>query len=227
MKHLYQAVILLLITLSGCKEKNPEEFRLTAEQLAWQPYRTGDVLRFGQAQSSKVRTFAITEVDNRFDTYSLGGSIPVYLGPRKRITVQSINVRARRTDTLRYVRTPTSTPTQPDSVPFTYPTTLLELAAGHVDSDGYAYVGWDIGFNNSLPLSQVLQGITPYDTTQQLLPMVRLGGIEYGPVLRISNPSQTLLTGFPRVQPARYIYYAKDYGVVGFAEGSTLWYRLP
>lgn len=36
-----------------------------------------------------------------------------------------------------------------------------------------------------------------------------------------------IIYGIPRARPARLVYYAKGYGVVGFVEGGTLWYRLP
>lgn len=77
------------------------EYRFTAEQLAWQPYRVGDVLRFGQARSSKVRTFIVTEVNDRLETYSQSGNAPVYLGPPSKSRLQAIDVQVRRTDTLR------------------------------------------------------------------------------------------------------------------------------
>ena len=69
-----------MLALVGCEKETPE-YRLTAEQLAWQPYHVGDVLRFGQARTSKVRTFTIKEVDDRTETLcnNCGGGIN--LGP--------------------------------------------------------------------------------------------------------------------------------------------------
>lgn len=58
----------LLLGLASCTDKPVPEYRFTAEQLAWQPYRVGDVLRFGQARSNKVRTFIVTEVNDRLET---------------------------------------------------------------------------------------------------------------------------------------------------------------
>lgn len=218
--------LVFILLASGCSEEPVEEYKLSPELLAWQPYRAGDVLRFGQARSGKVRTFAIEEVDDRFESYSRGGNAPVYLGPPQRIRMQLVDVRVRRTDTLRYVRTAISTPTTPDSILFTSATALLSIGA--IDNkSSFAYLNWDVGFSNTLALDQVVANQTPLDTTQRLLPTLRLGGIDYGPVLQVSNGLQSLPAEFLRTRPARRVYYAKGFGVVGFVEGSTLWYRLP
>ncbi|MBG8555301.1 hypothetical protein [Hymenobacter guriensis] len=221
------------LLIFGCSPEPVKEYKLSAEQLAWQPYNAGDVLRFGNARNSSVRTFTITNVQDQLQEYSFGGNAPVYLGPAKKIKSQRLEVYARRTDTLRYMLTPASTPTQPDSVPYTYATPILAMEANagegpsYGGSSSYALVGWDIGFSNWLPLEQVISKQPLSDTTHQLLPSLRLGGIDYGPVLRVSNRQTAPPAEFPRLRPARLLYYAKDYGVVGFVEGSTLWYRLP
>lgn len=124
------------------------------------------------------------------------------------------------------MRLASGTPARPDSIPFTGTTSLLSMGAIDVRSI-YAYVGWDLGFGNMLPLDEVVGKQVLLDSTQQLLPTLRLGGIDYGPVFRLSNVLRNLPNGFPRTRPARLIYYAKGYGVVGFVEGSILWYRLP
>lgn len=226
MRKSIQLLCATLIVCSGCIKATTVEYKLTAEQLAWQPYKAGDALRFGQARSSKVRTFAVTEVNEHFEQYSVGGNAPVYLGPAQKVKEQTLNVLIQRTDTIRYVRTPTSTPTRPDSIVFTYPTEVLNMRAG--EGNDVTYINWDIGFGNTLPLRQLAGGLPFADTTQHLLPTLRLGGIEYGPVLRISNAlSSTPTYGYPLVRPASLVYFAKGHGVVGFVVGSTLWYRLP
>jgi hypothetical protein len=222
---------LLSVALAGCSEKPPIESRLPAGALAWQPYYLGQVLRFGQARTSQVRTFTITEVRDEFIEYSQGGNAPVYLGPATKYKTESITVKMSRTDTVRYMRTAVSTPTKPDSILFTTGTQLLNLLAAD-DLSGVlsAGVGWDVGFQRSLPLQEVLKGQMPIDTTQQLLPAIRLGGVAYGPVLSIANQASAptgTYDSFPRNKPARRIYYAQGFGVVGFVEGTTLWYRLP
>jgi len=219
----------LLLGLTSCGDKPVPEYRFTTEQLAWQPYRLGDVLRFGQARSSKVRTFTVTEVNDRLETYSQGGNAPVYLGPPSKSRLQAIDVRVRRTDTLRYVLTSTSTLAKPDTIPYTGTDSVLSWNV--IDKNSVvAYVDWDIGFGSVLPLNWLTDGTTPSDTTY-FLPTLWLGGISYGPVVRLTNElSQFPLPidyGRPRARPARLVYYAKGYGVVGFVEGGTLWYRLP
>ncbi|MCR5889078.1 hypothetical protein LRS06_15135 [Hymenobacter sp. J193] len=210
-----------------------KEYKLSAEQLAWQPYKAGDILRFGNARNSSIRTFTITNVDDQLHQYSLGGDAPVYLGPAKKVKYQTLDVYALRTDTLRYVHNPATSPTELDSLPYSYATTILSMKANadegpsYGEGSTYTLVRWDIGFSNVLPLEQVGSGQQLSDTTHQLLPSLRLGGIDYGPVLRISNSQTSPPVEFPRLRPARLVYYAKGYGVVGFVEGGTLWYRLP
>lgn len=219
----------LLLGLASCGEKPVPEYRFTTEQLAWQPYHVGDVLRFGQAGSSKVRTYTVTEVNDRLETYSQGGNAPVYLGPPSNSRIQAIDVRVRRTDTLRYALTPISTPAKPDTIPYTGTESILNLNV--IDRNSVvASVHWEIGFASTLPLNGLTDGTTPLDTTF-FLPALRLGGISYGPAIRLANelPLSPLPISYssPRARPTRLVYYAKGYGVVGFVEGSTLWYRLP
>jgi hypothetical protein len=225
------AIALASIALAGCAEKPAVESRLPAEALAWQPYQVGQVLRFGQAKTSQVRTFAVTTVSDKLTAYSQGGTSPVYLGPPTNYRTQMIIVTASRTDTVRYMRTAVSTAAKPDSVLYAGGTTLLSLQASDGRSSALpAYVGWDIGFGSSFPLQEVLAGQAPADTAQLLLPSLRLGGVTYGPVLRLANQTAAPTgpyVSFPRNKPARRLYYAKGVGVVGFVEGTTLWYRLP
>ena len=232
MKTYYAAIAVGLASavLAGCKGKTIET-RLPAEALAWQPYQVGQVLRFGQAKTSQVRTYVISDVHDEFTEYSRGGSAPVYLGPPTKYRTQMITVSANRTDTVRYVRTGASTATKPDSVLYTGGATLLSFSAADDSGSSLpAYLGWDIGFHSNFPLQEVTAGQAPADTAQQLLPTLRLGGIAYGPVLRLANqvaPPTGPYVSFPRSKAAWRVYYAKGVGVVGFVEGSTLWYRLP
>lgn len=230
MQKLYLSAALILL-VSGCSKQPVRVAKLSPEQLAWQPYRTGDVLRFGQARSNKVRTFVVEEVQDRLEQYTIGGNAPALLGSPLRVQVQSIDVRVRRTDTLRYMLSPTSTPSRPDSIPDVYARSLLTMTADDGAQGSYAYVDWDFGFSSSLPLNEVLAGRLLPDTTQRLYPTLlatlRLGGIDYGSVLRVPNAWTALPAGYPRNKPAQLVYYAKGFGVVGFIEGSTLWYRLP
>ena len=224
------ALCLLLVVVAGCGKKETPEYRLSTEQLAWQPYRVGDVLRFGQARSSKARTFVITEVNDRSITLSNGGGIPVLAGPTAS-KLQQIRVDCRRTDTVRYMPSPASTPTKPDSVPMTSGNTLLELRTDDNQGSGSAVVraeiNWDFGFNNYLPIQEVVAHQPLPDTTARLLPSLQVGGVTYGPVIMVSNGLYAIATPLPRTKPIRRVYYAKGVGVVAFLEGGTLWYRLP
>lgn len=223
------AGLMLGLGLASCADNPVPEYRFTTEQLAWQPYRVGDVLRFGQARSSKVRTFVVTELNDRLESYSQGGNAPVYLGPPSKSKGQAIDVLVRRTDTLRYVFTPTSTPARPDSIPYTGTTAVLSCYVFDARTV-VAYVDWDIGFGSVLPLGELTDGTAPLDTMRLLLlPTLTLGGISYGPVVRLANQLSPAAPtfGFPRARPARLVYYAKGHGVVGFVEGGVLWYRLP
>jgi hypothetical protein len=219
------SALALLGLLSGCAKDPVQEFKLSAEQLAWQPYRTGNVLRFGQASSGKVRTFVIDDVEDKLEEYSVSGGVLIFASVR-RVKSQSIEVRVRRTDTIRYSPTPTSTPTRPDSMPDMSARSLLSISAGDIGQPGYAYLIWDYGFSSDLPYDDVIAG-RPLGNSTQLLPTLRLGGIDYESVLRIPNVLSGNPSGFPRNKPAQFVYYAKGVGVVGFEEGNTLWYRLP
>ncbi|WP_201983187.1 hypothetical protein [Hymenobacter rubidus] len=220
---------LLLAGTTGCRKEAPE-YRLTAEQLAWQPYHTGDVLRFGQARSSKVRTFVIGEVDDRIITHSNGGGIPTILSLPTSSKLQQVRVDVRRTDTVRYERVFSSTSTKPDSIPITGASTLLEMGTDDNHGSGNAVVQsqlyWDFGFSNYLPIQEVVANQPLPDTTARVLPSLQVGGVTYGPVIQVSNSSYAGVP-LPRTKPVRRLYYARDVGVVAFLEGGTLWYRLP
>lgn len=151
----------------------------------------------------------------------------VYLGRPTKYKLQHIIAAAQRTDTLRYVQTDGSTPTHPDSV-LLGSTGLLDWGADAGTGDIYAAVGWDGEFYHVLPLRELYQGRATVDTTQHLLPTVRVGGVAYDSVFRLTQSAAIINGGsVPRNKPARLLYYAKGYGVVGFVEGNTLWYRLP
>ena len=223
------AASLLAFTVAGCGKKEDPEYRLTAEQLAWQPYRTGDVLRFGQARSSKVRTFVIGEINDRIQSYcnSCGGGINLW--PTGSSKVQEIRVDFRRTDTVRYMLSPSSTPTKPDSVPITYANTLLEMRLDNSHGSGPVVVQsriyWDSGFYNYLPVQEVIANQALPDTAAHVLASLQVGGLTYGPVIQLSN-STFASAPRPRTKPIRRLYYARGVGVVAFLEGATLWYRL-
>lgn len=219
----------MMLAVAGCGKKETPEYRLSAEQMAWQPYHVGDVLRFGQARSSKVRTFSITEVDDRIVELCNCGGIPVLAGPTPS-RLQQIRVDVLRTDTVRYVRTSSSTLGRPDSIPITQGSSLLEMSLDDNHGSGpvvvRAQLYWDFGFYNYLPVQETIAGKAMPDTTTRALPSLQVGGITYGPVIQLSNTASNSAP-LPRAKRARRLYYAKGVGVVAFLEGNTLWYRLP
>ena len=220
---------LLTLTLSGCKKEVPE-YRFTAEQLAWQPYRTGDVLRFGHARNGRIRTFRISKVDDRIESpYNCGG---IALGGCPVSRLQYITVEAQRTDTVRYFRHSATTTAPSDSSAYNGSDPLLEM---WLDDDHgssatpvvVARLTWDFSALGGLPLQGVTAGTVVNDATVQVLPAVQLGGSSYGQTLLLTRPA-TVYQTYLRARPVRSLYYAKGHGVVGFVEqGADLWYRLP
>ncbi|MBJ6111461.1 hypothetical protein JAO73_20740 [Hymenobacter sp. BT523] len=177
-----------------------------------------------------MRTFTITEVDDRLVEDCNCGGIPVLAGPTPS-RLQQIRVDVQRTDTVRYVRTAGSTPGKPDSVAITGVVTLLDMSAGDNYGNGpvvvQSEISWDFGFYNYLPIQQVVANQVLPDTAAHVLPSLRVGGITYGPVIQLSNSAVMAANLPPRTKPIRRLYYAKGVGVVAFLEGGTLWYRLP
>ena len=72
------AVVGLLVLLASCRDPAVEH-RLSEAQLAWQGYRVGEVLRFGHARDGRVRTYRVTEVQDRMQTDFTGYASPVPL----------------------------------------------------------------------------------------------------------------------------------------------------
>ncbi|WBA43783.1 hypothetical protein [Hymenobacter canadensis] len=214
MKHTYLLPAFALLGLvSGCAKDPAQEFKLSAEQLAWQPYRTGEVLRFGHDKSSKIRTYRVIEVQDRMETqYQSGSWLPF---PQKEPPLyQYLTIKVQRTDS-------TSQPwVALDMHLYSMPVGGIELRAA---------AEWESFYNTYLPIDSVNAGVsidTLYYPGIKLLPTVRLGPTTHPQVIFCRNK-------YPNSIPAggkrnRYLYYAKRKGVVGFQEdGSGLWYRLP
>ena len=209
--------------LSSCESPGPQ-YRFSDEQRTWQPYHMGDVLRFGHAQDSRVRTYRIVHVDNHMQEardfgISLGKGRPDY---------EEVIVRAERTDTtLYYYRGATGQPL--DSILFQ--TVALDMSL-YSPTGGMpmlrANCGWDYSaYSRSLPLDSAIAGAQLDYPTLKILPQVTLGGIHYGQTIW-----QTLDYGSQqstrRYKLIRQLYYAREKGIVAFEEdGTGLWYRLP
>lgn len=213
-KRFFVNLLLLSGTLTACSKEPAVEYKLSADQLAWQGYTAGRELRFGHLQSPKVRTYLVTSVTDRMEKAYMGINwlpLPSKEPPR----YQHITVMVQRTDTV------------------AFPIVALELLLDYNPNDYSrpelrAVAEWGTFYYGSLPLNEVNRGV-PIDSTvyaATLLPSVTLGPSSYSQVLR--------LHGRPLGQPApgsRFIqrlYYARGKGVVAYEEtGSGLWYRLP
>lgn len=204
---LVAASIILLASCSG----SPEEYRLTSQQLAWQGYQPGQVLRFAQRPAGAVRTYRIASVEDHMVRQSLG--LNATLLPRRAINCQQLTVTAQRTDTT------------------AQPTTVLDFALNYYAGDitFRPTAGWDrFEAYRDLPIDSVNKAVA-FDSLRypgvRLLQTATFGGATYASVLRIltSPPSATPIKGALRV-----VYFAKGTGVVAFDEiGTGLWYRLP
>ena len=208
------AVVALLLLLASCRDPAVEH-RLSQEQLAWQGYRVGEVLRFGHARDGRVRTYRITEVQDRLQTDYRGYASPVPLPQSKPPKYQELTVLAQRTDTVGQSPRPVL------SLELHY-----DLAS--VTPALWATAQWETFYQAELPLNEV-NGGTAIDTVRyaaRLLPSATFGSTTYASVIRVDNRRYPGTT--PLQRETRRLYYALGKGVVAFEEvGNDLWYRLP
>ena len=205
-------VYLLIGTLgaaSSCKSP-ATKYRLSAEQLAWQPYQQGQVLRFGNSRTSAIRTYQVVLVTDAMVEY---GGFCICVGI-ERPQFQQRTVTMQRTDTI--------------AVNSRF--NVLSLSMGEhfnitgVDPNFQAATEWDGGGHAQLPIDEVNAGL-PFDTTSygpyqgsKLLPTYAVGTSTYTTVVQT-------VSGFG---PTTAVYHAKSRGVVAFEDKRTgLWYRLP
>lgn len=211
-----------LVTLVSCS-KDPVQYRFSDEQRAWQPYHTGDILRFGHAQDNRVRSYRITNVDDRMEEY--GGFRISFSNDRPEY--EHITVKSERTDTTFY--SISSAPGQPrDSVVF-QPTALdmLLYAPEGGTPTLQARCSWDYSFESSLPLDSAIAGVNLNYPNLRILPSVTLGGVTYSQTIWM-KPSYGNQQSTRRYKIIRQLYYTRGKGVVAFEEdGTGLWYRLP
>lgn len=207
-KYLLAAAGCLL--LASCS-KPPEEYRLTSQQLAWQPYQTGQQLRFAQRPAGPVRAYRISNVADYLERQNTGINFTIL--PSRKIDCQHVEVRAQRTDT-----------TAQNTLVLNY-----ELGYYAGDISLRAAIGWDkVEAYQMIPLDSIIKGVA-FDSLQypgvRRLQTAAFGGTTYGPVLRVLP---YLPPGPPARGSLRAIYFAKGAGVVAFEEtGAGLWYRLP
>lgn len=198
----------ILFTVTSCARK--EEYRLIEEQLAWQGYRIGQELRFGHAQDGQVRTYQVTDVQDRMESQYTGYTVSLFVAPD--IDCQQINVTVQRTDSV------------------FRPQTALKLGLHYDEANDTlkleAQTDWEAAYSVYLPIDSLSQG-APIDTlnyyyrSARLLTSATFGTVTYSQVIHV-KPYQH---GSRAIQN---LYYAKGKGVVAFEEkGSGLWYRLP
>ena len=204
---------LVSLVLVSCGKDPAAQYRLSAEQLAWQGYELGQVLRFGHAKDGRVRTYRVTEIRDVMEK-QYGGINWTPFPSKEPPLCQHVTVLAQRTDSLFQPR----------------PVLDLELyAQGGDPVQLRAEAEWETFYYARLPLNEVIKGL-PIDTLEYqypgtaLLPMVRLGPANYTQVVRVNN--RRGMVSLPK--QTRRLYYARGKGVVAFEEaGNDLWYRLP
>ena len=206
----------MLFALFSCAKEPAIEYRLTPEQLAWQGYKMGEVLRFGNARPGQERTYQVVHIKDTLETQFMGTVVALPFPRKADPLYQQIKVRIERTDTVNYGYY------------------ALELSRNYDpvnvnQTDFRAQAEWAGFYPIRLPLDEVIAG-QPIDTlyypATTLLPAIVLGATNYQQVIRIINLDTR--TSNPGHKRTRAVYYARGKGVVAFEEdGTGLWYRLP
>lgn len=213
MKHLCRVAwgTLLASGLAACSQAPVPQYRLTASQLAWQPYQAGQVLRFGNDRRPTVRRYTVLQAtDELVSSYSAGG----LLASRQQLYAAEVKgAQVQRTDTV--------------AEPF-LACSLSPDVNGPAPNPASAicYVSWDnFPIQAPLPVDEVNKGMafdTAYYGATRLLPVATLGGNTYHQVLQVKRYH------YQGSGPSMVLYYTKNQGVVAFEEVKTgLWYRLP
>jgi hypothetical protein len=203
----------VLLGLSSCS-KDPVRYRLSKDQLAWQGYQEGEVLRFGHDRDSKVRTYRVTGVEDRMVSQSSGTGWS-FFGSDNSPQYQRLTVMVQRTDSA-------------SEALWAFDLELNYDADKQVKLDASAQ--WGPLLYGLLPLDELNQGVTPDPVAfpaTELLPSATFGASTYAQVIHITNqyPYGPQLPGF---LSTCHFYYAKGKGVVAYeSDGSGQWYRLP
>jgi len=205
--------------LAACNSPGPE-YHFTADQLAWQPYQDGQVLRFGNSRTAAVRTYRVTQVYDVLVQQSGGWGLKPF-PHQEPPSFQTITVLLQRTDSLG---------SEFEAFGLRFDFDHPSIVPGN-ELLVEAYLNWDTLLNTSaaaiLPVDELNQGL-PLDTTRyhgiRLLPTRTLGPATYAPVV------QYILRGRPypgNTNSITELYVTKVNGVVGFVQRNTLWYRIP
>ena len=201
--------------LASCSKTPGVTYPLSADRLAWQPYRQGQVVRYANSRTATIRTYAVTQVFDRLEKERVGINWVPLLPGREPDEYQNVTVTMQRTD----------------SAGVSFPVMDLVYSSDPNYATGlfFAAVGWETLGRAQLPLDELNQGV-PFDTTQyrgvKVVPAIRLGAATYSNVLEIKN----LYTGAgsPGLPTITRFYFARQQGVLAFEDKATgLWYRLP
>ena len=209
----------LLLALASCfgRKEPAAEYWLSKEQLAWQGYRAGQVLRFGNAQSNAVRTYRVTQIRDSLETQFTGAVGPTVPFPQgKPPLYQQLVAVVQRTDLATGRR---------------YALTMGQNYDPHWSRPQLrAEASWETFFSARLPIDEVNAGL-PIDTltypATEFLREATFGTSRYDSVIHLTyrHRNGTAPAG---ARPTRQLYYARGKGVVAYdEEGTGLWYRLP
>jgi len=201
--------------LASCSKTPGVKYPLSADRLAWQPYREGQVVRYVNSRTAATRTYTVTQVFDRLEKERVGINWVPLLPGREPNEYQNVTVTMQRTDSA--------------GVSFPVMDLVHNSDPNYANGLFFAFAGWETLGRAPLPLDELNQGV-PFDTTQyrgvKVVPAIKLGVATYRNVVEIKN----LYTGAGNLglPTITRLYYAKQQGVLAFEDKATgLWYRLP
>lgn len=205
--------------LTGSGAAPAPTYQLTAAELAWQGYKSGQELRFGRAGSARVRTYQVLQVKDDLQTqWRPSGWLPV---PQSEPLYQHVTVTGWRTDSLLYRKSVSS---NDSALVKDVWLDLYKYETRDGEIQTRADIAWSYWFTSYLPVETLATSQFTASATMDLLPSIQLGASTYSQVVRITHLAAA-------IAPARTIwrlYYARELGVVAYEEvGTGLWYRLP
>jgi hypothetical protein len=204
------------LLLASCSKTPGVKYLLSADRLAWQPYREGQVVRYANSRTGAVRSYTVIKVADYLEKERLGINWVPLLGSREPDEYQNVAVTMQRTDSVGYGFTAVSL-------------TQSKGPGSPTGSFFMATAGWETLGTAPLPVDELNQGL-PFDTTQyrgiKVLPTVALGSGTYSNVLEIRSPyAGSISSGLPTTTR---MYYAKQRGVLAFEDKATgLWSVVP
>ncbi|MGI4759508.1 MAG: hypothetical protein ACRYF0_02290 [Janthinobacterium lividum] len=211
----YYVLLGVGVLLASCSKTPGVNYPLSAERLAWQPYREGQVVRYANSRTAAVRTYAVTKVFDRLEKERVGINWVPLLPSREPDEYQNVTVTMQRTDSV--------------GASFTVVDLVHSGDPSYANGFFLARAGWETLGPGPLPLDELNQGVS-FDTTQyrgvKVVPTIKLGSAIYSNVLEIKNLyAGASSLGLPTTTR---IYYAKQRGVLAFEDKATgLWSLVP